>query len=509
MQKNDYRLPDIGSLTPGNVFPREDGDRILRARDILERTLESFGIAGEVSGYTSGPRVTRFEITLAPGVSARKVERIADNLALDLAATSVRVSTPIPGRPVVGVEVSTPGGEDVPIRFVAESEAWRNGTAEIPLAIGVDTAGEPVVIDLHRAPDVLISGAAGTGKSVFIDSLIAGLLLKFRPDELKLVLIDPGLVGFENYRDLPHLLAPVVSDASRAAAVFRWLSAELDRRYMLMARAHAKHIVDFNRRPTDPEPVRDAADNEIPAQMPYIVVVINELADLMTGGFGKEIEADIVRIAQKSKAAGIHLVVSTRRPKKNILTGAIKANLPTRFCFRMRSGADSRLVLDADGAEKLLGRGDMLFMSPYETELRRLQGAYVPERDLRGIVDFVCAQAKPGFAAGSPTVGDGDAAFDAPAPAPDDDDPREREMAFFVAASKFVRDGDDDITRLAVALILRERKASTSFLQRRLKIGFSRAAEIIDELEARKLLSPPSGGGGKRDILAATDITER
>ena len=401
-EANDYRLPEIEMLTMGDRSRGEDEAEILRAREILRQTLESFGIPGEVTGHVLGPQVTRFELTLAPGVNVKKVEKIADNIAMNLGVAVVRVLAPIPGRPTVGIDVPNLRSEAVFVRSVMESDAWRNNEAELPIAVGEDVAGQPVVLDLAKAPQMLISGASGTGKSVCIDAIIASLLFKFRPDELKFVMIDPKVFGLEEYRELPHLLTPIITDPGKVPVALRWVANEMDRRYRVMAEVHAKKLSEFNRRPPEPEPVHDADGNEIPPEMPYLVVVIDELADLMATKAKKDVETNITRIAQKGRAAGIHLVIATQRPSTNVITGVIKANLPTRLCFQVRAGADSRVVLDCRGAEQLLGKGDMLLMRPDMT-IERVQGAFVPENDLRRIVEFICAQAKPGFAAAVPT----------------------------------------------------------------------------------------------------------
>lgn len=394
-EANDYRLPEIDLLTEGNGPTDEERAEIRRAREVLRKTLENFGIPGEVTGFVTGPRTTRFEIALAPGVSVKKIERIADNIAMDLAVPGVRVLAPIPGTPRVGVEVPKTQSGPVLLRDVLGSGAWQNGKEELPVAIGMDISGKPVVLDLAKAPQLLVSGATGTGKSVCIDALIASLLFKFRPDELKFVMIDPKVIEFEEYRELPHLLAPIVTDPDRTATALRWVAGEVDRRYEDMAKVHVRKFAEFNRRPPDPKPVCDAGGIAIPAKLPYIVVVIDELADLMATKAKRDIETHITRIAQKGRAAGIHLVVATQRPSHNVITGVIKANFPTRICFQVRSCADSRVVLDCRGAEQLLGTGDMLLSG--HTGIERVQGALVPNGDLRKIVEFVCKQAKPQF----------------------------------------------------------------------------------------------------------------
>jgi len=504
-----YELPSIKMLTQAEASAGEDRDEIFRARDILQQTLESFEIPGEVTGYTSGPRVTRFEITLAPGVNVKKVEQIENNIAMNLAATSVRVLAPIPGRPVVGVEVSNTKSEAVFMRSVMESEAWQNGKADIPIALGKDVAGKPVVVDLAKAPHLLVAGATGTGKSVCTNSLIMSLLFHFSPEDLKLIMVDPKIVEFEEYRNLPHLLAPLINDSAKVPVALRWVANEMDRRYGLMAKVHVKKLVEFNRRPPDPEPVYDADGVEIPPKMPYLVVVIDELADLMMTEAKKDVETNITRIAQKGRAAGIHIVVATQRPSTNIITGVIKANLPTRFCFQVRSGVDSRVVIDTIGAEKLLGKGDMLLMSPSSMVIERVQGAFVPDSDIRKIVEFVCGQAKPSFnsAVLTETAEDGDEIDELDLEEPDDQD--RADIAPLI--KKYLRSSDGEEMRKALEVVILDRKVSTSYLQRRLKIGYNRAAEIVDELEARHVVGPPSGSGNKREILIfdGTDFADR
>ena len=504
-----YELPSIKMLTQGEVSAGEDKEEIFRARDILQQTLESFEIPGEVTGYTSGPRVTRFEITLAPGVNVKKVEQIESNIAMNLSADRVRVLAPIPGRPVVGVEVSNTKSEAVFMRSVMESEAWQNGKADIPIALGKDVAGKPVVVDLAKAPHLLVAGATGTGKSVCTNTLIMSLLFKFSPDDLKLIMVDPKIVEFEEYRELPHLLAPLINDSGKVPVALRWVANEMDRRYGVMAKVHVKKLSEFNRRPPDPEPVYDADGNEIPPKMPYLVVVIDELADLMMTEAKKDVETNITRIAQKGRAAGIHIVVATQRPSTNIITGVIKANLPTRFCFQVRSGVDSRVVIDTIGAEKLLGKGDMLLMSPSSMVIERVQGAFVPDSDIRKIVEFVCGQAKPSFnsAVLTETAEDGEEIDELDLEEPDDQD--RADIAPLI--KKYLRSSDGEEMRKALEVVILDRKVSTSYLQRRLKIGYNRAAEIVELLEERQVVGPPSGSGNKREILIfdGTDFADQ
>ena len=508
--QNDYVLPPLSMLSQGNDSCGEDLEEISAAKNALEQTLEDFGIRGWVSDHTSGPRVTRFEITLEPGVNVRKVEQIADNIAMNLAAQSVRILAPIPGRPVVGVEISNSKASAVFMRSVMESEQWRSGKAEIPIALGKDVSGKPVVLDIASAPHMLIAGSTGTGKSVCSNSLIMSLLFRFRPDELKLIMVDPKVVEFDVYKNLPHLLTPVINDSAKVPVALRWAVNEMEKRYRILAAARVKKISEFNSRPYSQEPVFDDEGVQIPDRMPVLLVIIDELGDLMMTEAKKDVENSITRIAQKGRAAGVHVVVATQRPSTNVITGVIKANLPTRLCFQVRSLIDSRVVLDSPGGEKLLGKGDMLYMSPSSMHIERVQGSFVPDSDIQKVVDFVSAQAPQQFnsavlAEEEPEVADDE--FD------DDDgdvpwDDGKADVSALV--KKYLRPGDGEVMRQALEVVILERKASTSYLQRRLGIGYNRAAELIDQMESRGIVGPPSGSGNKRDILVfdGLDINE-
>ena len=390
-------------------------------------------------------------------------------------------------------EVGSPR-KTVFLRSVMESEAWKSCKAEIPIVLGETRDNSvPVIIDLAKAPHILIGGMTGSGKSVLINSVITGLLFKFSPDELKFILIDPKRVEFYDFRDLPHLLAPVITDATRAAGALRRTVGEIDRRFKLMGEAGAKNVREYNDTRVGDE-----------KKLPRLVVIIDELAELRMHKSWKNSETCICRIAQLGRAAGVHLIVSTQCPSVNIITGVIKANFPTRIAFRVVQQPDSRVILDQPGAEKLLGMGDMLLMHVFDDEPKRIQGAYIPDGDLKRLVAFVREQAMRGFFP-APEEGLTETVTEPTGPAAETTAPSpelpEEISRLFVPASKFIRDGDDELIRRAVALILLERKASTSFLQRRLRIGYNRAAEIMEELEARELISP-ARDDGKREILA-------
>ncbi len=494
----DFVLPLVSMLAQGKNVIGESSDAMELAKSKIQQTLEDFSISGKVTGQVSGPRVTRYEITLEPGINVKKVEQIQDNIRMALAATSIRVLAPIPGRPVVGIEVSNSNPEAVFMRSVMESDEWKHSKAEIPIALGKNVSGKPVVLDLAKAPHMLVAGATGTGKSVCSNSLIISLLFRFRPDELRLIMVDPKIVEFDAYKKLPHLLTPIINDSAKVPIALRWAANEMDRRYHILASAGVKKLSEFNNRPRSGEPQYDADGNLIPDKMPLLVIILDELADLMMTEAKKDVETNITRIAQKGRAAGIHIIVATQRPSTNIITGVIKANLPTRLCFQVRSLVDSRVVLDTPGAEKLLGMGDMLVMTSSSMEIERVQGAWVKDDDIKNVVKFVSDQAPQKF---NDTVlaetDDSDEEIDEDTERIDPED--RADIAPLV--QKYMRPGDDDIMRRALEVVILDRKASTSYLQRRLKIGYNRAAELIDQMEERNIVGPPSGSGNKRDIL--------
>ena len=482
MSNNDYQLPDVGLLS---VPPHREGEtvaEISRKRDIITRTLREFGIAGEVTDHAVGPRVTRFEITLAPCVRVKKIAQITDNLAMELCAAGLRVLVPMRGRKTVGVEVPRPAAEAVFTRDLMESEAWKGGGEQIPILLGETWNGAPVIVDLAAAPHILMGGVTGSGKSVCLESLVASLLFRFSPEELKLVMIDPKRIEYYDFRWLPHLLAPVICDRRKAAGALNWTVGEIERRFESMHKAGVKNIRQYN----------DLCGGE-EKKMPRLVVIIDELADLM---FFKETREDvehaICRIAQLGRSAGVHLIVSTVRPSPGVITDVIRANFPTRIAFRVLRKEDSQAILDQPGAEELLGTGDMLVNWPPMSGFVRTQGAYIPYGDLKNIVAFVGGQVKQEF------VPELLKAMEEYAPKDGKTLPLSAEL--LVAASRFIRDGDDDATRQAVALILLDRRASVSCLQRRLRIGYDRALEILETLRERELLSPPFGHDGEWEI---------
>lgn len=518
VERPTYVLPPVTMLGKGTDISGESQENIKKAMLVLQRTLDSFKIPGEVVGYVSGPRITCYEISLAEGVNVKKVETISDNIRMNLAAPSIRVLAPIPGRNVVGIEVPNAKSEAVFMRSVMETEVWEKGKG-IPIVLGKNIAGTPVIVDLAKAPHLLIAGSTGSGKSVCMNTLIMSLLFRFNPEELRLIMVDPKRVEFEDYRRLPHLITPVINDAKKVPIALRWAVTEMENRYKILAAAGVKKLIEFNALSKDGEPLRNS-DGDIIAddfgrpitRIPILIVIIDELAELRMQESWKDSETYIARIAQLGRAAGVHIVVATQRPSTDIITGFIKANLPTRIAFRVMQQVDSRVILDQPGAENLLGYGDMLALLPGAFSLERIQGALVDDKDIKAIVKFVSDQRPQNFDESviaeeeeAEELGEGE--VDRPGRGGRDldddddvfDDMDKAEIAPLV--KKYMQPGDDETMRRALEVVILDRKASTSYIQRRLKIGYNRAAEIMDLMEERGIVGPPSGSGSKREIL--------
>ena len=521
----EYHLPSTMLLERhGDAIAEEDQAYIREASLSLEKTLESFGVNGYVSNITVGPRVTQFEIALNPGVRVEKVTSIQNNIAMAMEAQSIRIRAPIPGKDAVGIEVPNKASSTVYLRPLLESATWRESHAAIPILLGRDIAGSVYLTDLSKAPHLLIAGSTGSGKSVCMNTLIMSLLFRFSPDELKLIMVDPKVVELEMYRPIPHLITPVVNDPKKVPLALRWGVNEMERRYMVLAKVKAKNLAAFNSRPPDPQPVIDDYGMLVPPKLPILIIIIDELADIMMTEAKGDVEQSICRIAQKGRAAGLHLVIATQSPRKEVVTGLIKANIPTKIAFRVSNGMDSRVILDSVGAEKLLGNGDMLFNPPGGANLERVQGAYVSDAEIAKVIDEVAAQRPQTFddgifAAGEEEDGDdepkgrrgkGKAAkggsryddFD------DEMDDYEDEMdgmanadVIKAAADKYLEPTDPPIMVRALEIIINDQQVSTSYLQRRLGIGYNKAADIIDKLEQRHVISAPLPGGQKRTIL--------
>ena len=478
---SSYKLPPVRLLQD---LPEIKGDSqgiVKETIETLQDTLNSFGIDAKVTGAVTGPRVTRFEVVPSPGVRVQKITALESNIKLDLKAESIRILAPIPGKDAVGIEIPNRSASIVSLKTTLMSKQWSQNRGEIPIVLGKDVGGDSVITDLARAPHLLVAGATGSGKSVCVNTLIMSLLYKFSPDELRLIMVDPKVVEFEMYQKLPHLITPIINDPKKVPLVLRWAINEMEKRYKTLAKVRVKNLEGFNSRSIPPEPMHDEEGNEIPERLPFIVIIIDELADIMMVAKA-DVETSIARIAQKARAVGIHLVLATQRPSIQIITGIIKANLPTRIAFRVTSVVDSRVILDHKGAESLLGRGDMLFIPPGSAKLDRIQGAMLSDPEIEDVVSFCSAQIEQSF---NHKVVSQDT----------------ENSAAGNHGSEGTEDGaEGDLLQQATDIIRRERKASTSYLQRRLKIGYNRAAELIDTLESEGIIGPQIGSA-RREIL--------
>lgn len=481
-----YQLPPLSLLhpLPTDKERRMQDDPATTAKVLIE-TLAEFGIESEIKHVEQGPVVTRYELLPAAGVRVERIGQLTNNLALTLKATSVRVQAPIPGKGVVGIEVPNSSATRVYLREILEGETWRNSRAEIPIVLGKDVGGKDVIPDLAAMPHLLIAGATGSGKTVCMNSILAGLLMSRTPAQLRLMLIDPKLVEFAAYNDLPHLIVPVITDPKKVVFGLRWAINEMEKRYKLFARSGVRNIQGYNSRPIAQEMLpplgAEEAAEKMPERLPYIVIVIDELADLMMVAQA-DVENHIARLAQLSRAVGIHMILATQRPSVNIITGTIKANFPARLSFQVAQKVDSRTILDTTGADKLLGRGDMLFLQPVSSKLTRAQGALTGDDDIHAIVNFIKERSQPNY-----------------------------ELAIKQHLEKaegvdFSGDDsiDEDLLEAAVQIIRETRRASVSLLQRRLKIGYNRAGRLMDRLEEKGFVGPVHGSD-PREILIDLD----
>ncbi|MFW5871324.1 MAG: DNA translocase FtsK [Verrucomicrobiota bacterium] len=484
--ETSYRLPPIDLLENNtqNKSKTVKTDLLTTGR-ILSETLAEFGIDAEVTNVEKGPVVTRYELRPAAGVRVEKISSLSNNIALSLKATSVRVQAPVPGKGVVGIEIPNSTANLVTIREIIESDEWQQKERHLPLVLGKDVAGNNLVADLADMPHLLIAGATGAGKTVCMNSVLAGLLMSKTPEQLRMMLVDPKIVEFSAYNHLPHLVVPVITDPKKVALALRWAINEMEKRYKLFARVGVRNIAGFNNRPVatqeqlfgDPE--AEETKDETPAKLPYIVVIVDELADLMLAAQA-EVENCIARLAQLSRAVGIHMILSTQRPSVNVITGTIKANFPARIAFQVAQKVDSRTILDTVGAEKLLGRGDMLFQPPGTSKIVRAQGAMTSDNEIHNIVDFIKKQGQPEYESSI------------------------QEKIEKSNAPGAVNNEDDELINQAVQIIRETHRASTSSLQRRLRIGYTRAARIMDILEEKGLIGPPQGSE-PREILIDLD----
>jgi S-DNA-T family DNA segregation ATPase FtsK/SpoIIIE len=512
----NYQLPPMDFLQFPDVAvkPTESKEELMANARLMQQTLAQFDIEVSLGDITKGPTITRYELHPAPGVKLEKIVNLNNNIAAALKAERINILAPVPGKSSVGIEVPNAVKTKVIMRDLLESEEWQKSKARIPLALGKDVYGHPIVADLAEMPHLLIAGSTGSGKSVCINAIIASLLYKFPPDQLRFVMIDPKVVELQQYNALPHLVVPVVNDPKKVILALRWVVNEMEKRYQIFARVGVRNIKSFNERPkgkaaqpAEPElplmarkeKVEAGADGfavevdeeivvprdddiVIPEKLSYIVVIIDELADLMLVA-PADVEMAIARITQMARAAGIHCIVATQRPSVDVITGVIKANIPARIAFQVAARVDSRTILDAMGADKLLGKGDMLYLPPGSAKLIRAQGALITDQEIQHAVDFIAKQGKPSY-----------------------------EVEIHQQLSRPVSGMNDEsgcgedesLIEQCIEVIRSEQKASVSLLQRRLKLGYGRAARIMDELEGRGIVGP-SKGAEPRDILIDLD----
>jgi len=491
-------LPPLDLLSPPPDREYSVSQEVLdRLGETLIETLRTFKVEGQIAGRTTGPVVTQFEVVPASGVKVGKIAALADDLALGLKAPSVRIIAPIPGKGAVGVEVPNPQRKIVYLREILDSEAYRTSRAELPLALGEDVTGRCDISDLAQMPHLLIAGVTGSGKSVCINAIISSLVYRHTPERLRLILIDPKMVELGGYSVLPHLRHPVVTDNSDAATALKWLVYEMERRYEWLSANSCRNLREFNRRVSKgatimAPPSEGGAEVEEPRIVPYIVLFIDELADLMMT-VQNEIERPLAYLAQKARATGIHLVVATQRPSVNVITGLIKANFSCRIAFRVASKVDSRTIIDQNGAETLLGDGDMLFMPPGQAEPKRIQGTFVSTEDTERLVKWYRARAE------------------AERELEDDilEVVRQREFEEAELELAEVAPAErDPLFRRAAEVVVQHQQGSTSLLQRRLKIGYGRAARIVDQLEQAGIVGP-SEGSKPREVLVTLDDVDR
>ena len=469
--QKDYRFPPLDLLEYDKGAPSAGDVRINSA--IIKRTLQNFGIQVEMSEVNIGPTVTQYTLKPAEGVKLSKITTLSNDLALALSAHPIRIEAPIPGKPLVGVEVPNKIRTLVRLRNVLEHQNFQNAASNLTLVLGRDVSGSPIFADLARMPHLLVAGSTGTGKTICLNALVLSLLYQNSPDILQLILVDPKRVEFTVYNNLPHLLTPVIYDAQKTVNALKWLIGEMERRFNVLSQEGSRDIISYNE--------RMVSQNLDP--MPYIVIIVDELADLMAAR-GREIEAGIVRLAQMARAVGIHLIVATQRPSVEVITGLIKANITSRITFQVASQVDSRTVLDTAGAEKLLGLGDLLFISAEISKPKRIQGAFVSDKEVKKVAKYVKTEA-PSQPVQQDLVGA---------------ENLDRILEESGSVDFFGEGGDDPLLEEAKKVVIEARKASASLLQRRLRVGYARAARLIDTLEEKGVVGP--GEGAKpREIL--------
>ncbi|MBB5351317.1 S-DNA-T family DNA segregation ATPase FtsK/SpoIIIE [Haloferula luteola] len=513
----DYDLPGFDLLDvveEAEESPEANRDELLQVQRTIVDTLRSFGIETTAGDITRGPTITRYEIYPSVGLRVSRISQLEADIARATKAERINILAPIPGKDTVGIELANSVKVAVPLRELLQDPEFRSAKKKIPLALGKDVYGKTVIGDLAAMPHLLVAGATGSGKSVCINSIIASMLFKFGPDELRFIMVDPKVVEMQMYNKLPHLVVPVVTDPKKVVAALKWVVNEMEKRYRVFAKCGVRNFDGFNNRPREEkapvEPLADAAaeppweeeevdqeeiesiaaalesgelgpeaeddeleieEDEIPDRFPYIVVIVDELADLMQTA-PAEVEMNIARIAQKARAAGIHLVIATQTPRADVVTGIIKANIPCRVAFQVSSQLDSRVILDSKGAEKLVGKGDMLYLPPGSAKLERAQGAFVSDEEVERLVKHCSGQAEPNFV---------------------EDIQRSIESAANDDGEEELSDADEDMIMKCIDVVRQEQKCSTSLLQRRLRLGYTRAARMVDILEQRGIVGPGDG----------------
>ncbi|HIX28745.1 MAG TPA: DNA translocase FtsK [Candidatus Blautia stercoravium] len=484
-EKKEYAFPPVSLLKKGTKSSGDSNAHLRETAGKLQETLHNFGVNVTITNVSCGPTVTRYELQPEQGVKVSKIVSLTDDIKLNLAATDIRIEAPIPGKAAVGIEVPNANNSTVMLRELIQSDAFQKSESKLAFAAGKDIAGKPVIADIAKMPHLLIAGATGSGKSVCINTLIMSILYKASPEDVKLIMIDPKVVELSVYNGIPHLFIPVVTDPKKAAGALNWAVAEMTERYNKFAQYNVRDIKGYNAKV---DALTDIEEDKKPPRLPQIVIIVDELADLMMVAPG-EVEDSICRLAQLARAAGIHLIIATQRPSVNVITGLIKANMPSRIAFSVSSGVDSRTILDMNGAEKLLGKGDMLFYPQGYQKPARVQGAFVSDQEVSEVVDFLASQ-HPSAAYSQEIQEKIEAVKEAAAAGPDNANDRD---AYFKDAGKFIIEKD---------------KASIGMLQRMFKIGFNRAARIMDQLCEAGVVGEEEGTKPRKVLMSMEEFDQ-